>query len=136
MHDSETPEATPTFNVVELLAKEQAQWVVFDEWEALAPLLAARPIRATNYYEIDLDEILGREGFQQDIQDAFRYFWLFFRMQAFRRVEQEWQGKRHPSVCSTGATRERRICRAFRREPEEPVFTQVFQCLRKASSPT
>ena len=68
----------------------------FDEWEARRLYSQRAHSRATNYYEIDLDEILGREGFQQDIQDAFRYFWLFFRMQAFRPVEQEWQGKRQP----------------------------------------
>ena len=48
--------------------------------------------RATNYYEVDLDEVLGRQGFQQDTQDAFRYFWLLFRMHAFRPAEVQWQG--------------------------------------------
>lgn len=52
--------------------------------------------RATNYYEIDLDEVLTRQGYQQDVENAFRYFWLLFRMEAFRVEEREWQGKKMP----------------------------------------
>jgi hypothetical protein len=94
MHDSETSEATPIFAVVDLLAKEKVPWVVLTNGKLWRLYSEQAHSRATNYYEIDLDEILGRQGFQQDIQDAFRYFWLLFRMQAFRPIEREWQGKR------------------------------------------
>ena len=93
-HDSETPEATPTFAVVNLLANEKVPWVVLTNGKLWRLYSQQAHSRATNYYEVDLDEILGRQGFQQDIQDAFRYFWLLFRMKAFRPVEREWQGKR------------------------------------------
>jgi hypothetical protein len=94
MHDSETSEATPTFAVVDLLAKERVPWVILTNGKLWRLYSEQAHSRATNYYEIDLDEILGRQGFQQDIQDAFRYFWLLFRMQALLPVEREWQGKR------------------------------------------
>jgi Eco57I restriction-modification methylase len=92
MHDTETPEVTPTFAVVDLLAKEKAPWVVLTNGKLWRLYSQRAHSRATNYYEVDLDEVLGRQGFQQDIQDAFRYFWLLFRIQAFRPVGVQWQG--------------------------------------------
>jgi len=91
-HDTETPEVTPTFAVVDLLAKEKAPWLILTNGKLWRLYSQRAHSRATNYYEVDLDEVLGRQGFQQDIQDAFRYFWLLFRMQAFRPSEFEWQG--------------------------------------------
>jgi hypothetical protein len=130
MHDSETPEATPIFTVVELLAKEQAQWVVLTNGKLWRLYSQRAHSRATNYYEIDLDEILGREGFQQDIQDAFRYFWLFFRMQAFRPVEQEWQGKRQPiSLLDRLLLGSEEYAKHLGESLKSRVFTQVFPVL-------
>jgi hypothetical protein len=91
-HDTETPEVTPAFAVVDLLAKEKAPWVILTNGKLWRLYSQRAHSRATNYYEVDLDEVLGRQGFQQDIQDAFRYFWLLFRMQAFRPAEVQWQG--------------------------------------------
>jgi hypothetical protein len=91
-HDTETPEVTPTFAVVDLLAKEKAPWVMLTNGKVWRLYSQRAHSRSTNYYEVDLDEVLGRQGFQQDIQDAFRYFWLLFRMQAFRPIEVQWQG--------------------------------------------
>ncbi len=92
-HDTETPEVTPAFAVVDLLAKEKAPWIILTNGKLWRLYSQRAHSRATNYYEVDLDEVLGRQGFQQDIQDAFRYFWLLFRMQAFRPAEAQWQGK-------------------------------------------
>jgi hypothetical protein len=91
-HDTETPQITPAFAVVDLLAKEEAPWVILTNGKLWRLYSKRSHSRATNYYEIDLDEVLGRQGFQQDIQDSFRYFWLLFRMKAFRPAEVEWQG--------------------------------------------
>lgn len=90
--DSQTPESTPTFAVVELLAAEKAPWVILTNGKLWRLYSQRAHSRATNYYEIDLDEILGRQSFEQDIQDAFRFFWLLFRMRAFRPEERDWQG--------------------------------------------
>ena len=39
--------------------------------------------RATNFYEVDLVEALTASG-DTDPNEAFRYWWLFFRPDAFR----------------------------------------------------
>jgi hypothetical protein len=86
--------------------------------------------RATNYYEIDVDEILGRQGFQQDIQDAFRYFWLLFRMQAFRQVEREWQGKRQRlSMLDRLLLGSEDYAKELGESLKNRVFTEVFPVL-------
>jgi len=129
-HDVEAPETTPTFAVVDLLAKEQAPWVVLTNGKLWRLYSQRAHSRATNYYEIDLDEILGRQGFQQDIQDAFRYFWLLFRMQAFRPVEQEWQGKSQPiSLLDRLLLGSEEYAKQLGESLKSRVFTQVFPVL-------
>ena len=41
--------------------------------------------RATNFYEVDLTEALLASG-DTDPNEAFRYWWLFFRAEAFRGI--------------------------------------------------
>lgn len=129
-HDAEAPETTPAFAVVDLLAKEQAPWVILTNGKLWRLYSQRAHSRATNYYEIDLDEILGRQGFQQDIQDAFRYFWLLFRVQAFRPVEQEWQGKRQSiSLLDRLLSGSEEYAKQLGESLKSRVFNQVFPVL-------
>jgi type I restriction-modification system DNA methylase subunit len=51
--------------------------------------------RATNYYEIDLDEVLSQSGpHAPELAESFRYFWLLFRSQAFELDEVDREGKK------------------------------------------
>lgn len=130
MHDSETPEVTPTFAVVDLLANEKAPWIVLTNGKLWRLYSQRAHSRATNYYELDVDEILGRQGFQQDIQDAFRYFWLLFRMQAFRPVEREWQGKRQQlSMLDRLLLGSEDYAKELGESLKNRVFTEVFPVL-------
>jgi hypothetical protein len=130
MHDAETPEVTPTFAVVDLLANEKAPWVVLTNGKLWRLYSQQAHSRATNYYEVDLDEILGRQGFQQDIQDAFRYFWLLFRMKAFRPVEREWQGKRQAlSMLDRLLLGSEEYAKELGESLKSRVFTEVFPVL-------
>lgn len=130
MHDSETPEVTPTFSVVDLLANEKAPWVVLTNGKLWRLYSQRAHSRATNYYEIDLDEVLGRQGFQQDIQDAFRYFWLLFRVQAFRPVERDWQGKRQAlSMLDRLLLGSEEYAKELGENLKNRVFTEVFPVL-------
>jgi hypothetical protein len=129
-HDSETPEATPTFAVVNLLANEKVPWVVLTNGKLWRLYSQQAHSRATNYYEVDLDEILGRQGFQQDIQDAFRYFWLLFRMQAFRPVEREWQGNLQAlSMLDRLLLGSEEYAKELGESLKSRVFTEVFPVL-------
>src|SRR5262249_41120164 len=42
--------------------------------------------RATNFYEVDLIEALNVSG-QTDPNEAFRYWWLFFRSNAYQKTD-------------------------------------------------
>src|ERR1019366_9529600 len=121
---------TPTFAVVDLLAKEKTPWVVLTNGKLWRLYSQRAHSRATNYYEIDLDEILGRQGFQQDIQDAFRYFWLLFRAEAFRPVERDWLGRRQSlSMLDRLLLGSEEYAKELGESLKSRVFTEVFPVL-------
>jgi hypothetical protein len=129
-HDTETPEVMPTFAVVDVLAKEKAPWVILTNGKLWRLYSQRAHSRATNYYEVDLDEVLGRQGFQQDIQDAFRYFWLLFRMLAFRPVEVDWEGKRQSlSMLDRLLLGSEEYAKQLGDNLKYRVFTEVFPVL-------
>lgn len=129
-HDTETPEATPVFTVVNLLAKEKTPWVVLTNGKLWRLYSQRAHSRATNYYEVDLDEVLGRQGFQQDIQDSFRYFWLMFRAEAFRAVERTWLGKRQTlSMLDRLLLGSEEYAKELGESLKSRVFTEVFPVL-------
>jgi hypothetical protein len=80
MTTSENPAAV----IVSLLEQEQAQWALLSNgktWRLYSPKARSR---STNYYEIDLQEILTiRRQDANEALRAFRYFWLFFRAASF-----------------------------------------------------
>lgn len=89
--DAETPEENPGAAVVSLLHQDDAEWVIVTNgkhWRLYSPRTHAK---ATNYYEIDLEETLA----SPDPQESFRYFWFLFRRQAFesRAIEVDGEEK-------------------------------------------
>ena len=77
--DSETPEENPSFAVVSLLEKAEAPWAIVTNGKVWRLYSVKAHSRATNYYEIDLEEALA----SSDPNEFFRYFWLLFRATAF-----------------------------------------------------
>lgn len=77
--DTETPDENPGARVVSLLESGEAPWVIVTNGKLWRLYSAKAHSRATNYYEIDLDETLAMD----DPNEAFRYFWLFFRAPSF-----------------------------------------------------
>lgn len=77
--DTETPDENPGAKVVNLLESGEAPWAIVTNGKLWRLYSARAHSRATNYYEIDLDENLAMD----DPNEAFRYFWLFFRAPAF-----------------------------------------------------
>lgn len=73
--DSESPEENPGAAVVSLLEQRETPWVIVTNGKLWRLYAKQADSRSTNYYEIDLQEILARK----DVSEAFRYFWLFFR---------------------------------------------------------
>ena len=77
--DTESPDENPGARVVSLLESGEAPWVIVTNGKLWRLYSAKAHSRATNYYEIDLDETLAMDA----PNEAFRYFWLFFRAAAF-----------------------------------------------------
>ena len=93
--DKETPEENPGAVVVSLLESGEAPWVLMTNGKLWRLYARHAHSRATNYYEIDLEEVLAQAGrHAADPAEAFRYFWLLFRCQAFEQVEVEREGKK------------------------------------------
>ena len=92
--DNETPEENPGAVVVSLLEKGEAPWAMVTNGKLWRLYSQRTHSRSTNYYEIDLEEVLAHVGPQAaHAAESFRYFWLFFRSQAFEPVEVERDGK-------------------------------------------
>src|SRR5439155_25675943 len=82
--DAETPEENPGARVVSLLESGPASWAILTNGKVWRLYFGKAHSRATNYYEIDLEETLAQPGLQaNEAAEAFRYFWLMFRAKAF-----------------------------------------------------
>ena len=77
--DTQTPDENPGARVVTVLESGEAPWAIVTNGKLWRLYSARTHSRSTNYYEIDLEETLAME----DPNRAFRYFWLFFRHDAF-----------------------------------------------------
>jgi hypothetical protein len=92
--DNETPEENPGAVVVSLLEKGEAAWAMMTNGKLWRFYSQRTHSRATNYYEIDPEEVLAHAGPQAaHAVESFRYFWLFFRCQAVEPLEIEREGK-------------------------------------------
>lgn len=79
--DGETDAANviPGAAVVTLLEKQIAPWMILTNGKIWRLYSATASNKATNYYEIDLEQALAAN----DRQTALKYWWLFFRREAF-----------------------------------------------------
>ena len=80
--------------MVSLLEANQAPWAIVTNGQTWRLYSQKTHSRATNYYEIDLIEALslGNPGLLDPAQ-AFRYYWLFFRYNAFEKKKALHEGK-------------------------------------------
>lgn len=82
--DNITPEENPGAVVVSLLEKAEAPWAIVTNGKIWRLYTSKASSRSGNYYEIDLEEVLAGLGPETpDLATMFRYFWLFFRREAF-----------------------------------------------------
>lgn len=76
--DRDRAEDVPGIRVVKALEQGKLGWVILTNGKDWRLYCAKANSRASNYYEIDLPATLEREDL-----NAFRYFYLFFRADAF-----------------------------------------------------
>jgi hypothetical protein len=77
--DKERPEENPGAQVVTLLEAGAADWGIVTNGKTWRLYSARAHSRATNTYEVNLEETLA----SPDPGEPFRYFYLFFRAEAF-----------------------------------------------------
>ncbi len=88
-HDPTTPRENPGQTVVGVLDSLDGNgWAIMTNGKLWRLYSARAHSRATNYYEIDLEETLA----SPDPNQAFRYFWLFFRSASFSPLPQAGEG--------------------------------------------
>ncbi|NLX21693.1 MAG: hypothetical protein GXY55_08475, partial [Phycisphaerae bacterium] len=82
--DGDSPEEVPGAVVISLLEKNLAPWAVVTNGKLWRLYSQHTHSRATNYYEIDLEEVMAQgTPSTSDPAESFRYFWLLFRSGAF-----------------------------------------------------
>jgi hypothetical protein len=82
IRDTDTPDENPGACVVSALEAGEADWIIVTNGRQWRLYSRRAHSRATNFYEVDLSEALIASG-DTDPNEAFRYWWLFFRRQAF-----------------------------------------------------
>ncbi len=86
--DQQTPDENPGASVVSVLERGDAEWVIVTNGKHWRLYSRQAHSRSTNFYEVDLAEALIASA-DTDPGEAFRYWWLFFRPEAFAPVEVE-----------------------------------------------
>ena len=82
--DPDHPDENPGARVVAAIEEGHADWAIVTNGRLWRLYSRQAHARSTNLYEIDLIEALNVSG-ETDPNEAFRYWWLFFRSAAFRK---------------------------------------------------
>ncbi len=130
-HDSNSPEENPGAVVVSLLEQGVAPWAMVTNGKVWRLYCQRTHSRATNYYEVNLEEILAPEQFTDGgLNEAFRYFWLLFRSQSFIPREISYAGKAQTlSFLDLLLAESADYAKALGERLKESVFVQVFPYL-------
>ena len=121
--DVHTPDENPGARIVTVLESGEAPWAIVTNGKLWRLYSARTHSRSTNYYEIDLEETLA----MADPNEAFRYFWLFFRLNAFvtREVQRDGQ-TRKLSFLDRLLDESESYAKGLGERLKERVFEQVF----------
>jgi hypothetical protein len=127
--DAETPDHNPGQRVVSLLEKAEASWIVVTNgrlWRLYSPRAQSR---ASNYYEIELDEALGQIALHPSgPAEGFRYFWLLFRRPSFERIPSAGEAKPR-SLLDRLFDGSQQYAAELGESLKERVFEQTFRLL-------
>lgn len=82
--DPDQPDENPGAKVVAAIEAGHADWAIVTNGRLWRLYSRKAHARSTNFYEVDLVEALNISG-ETDPNEAFRYWWLFFRSAAFQK---------------------------------------------------
>ena len=121
--DTDSPEENPGARVVSVLDSGKVPWAIVTNGKLWRLYSARAHSRATNYYEIDLEETLA----MADPNESFRYFYLFFRAAAFVPEEDVRDGQpRQICFLDKLAEESETYAKGLGDRLKERVFEQIF----------
>ena len=121
--DGQMPDENPGARVVTVLENGEAPWAIVTNGKLWRLYSAKTHSRSTNYYEVDLEETLA----MADPNEAFRYFWLFFRRSAFVARDVQLDGQTMESSFLDELLHESEsYAKALGERLKDRVFEQVF----------
>ena len=125
LRDNQTPDENPGAVVVTLLDSGEADWAIITNGKTWRLYAAKAHSRATNYYEIDLEETLAQSP--AHLEYAFRYFWLFFRSAACILTERIVDGETR-LICFLDSlvSESERYARELGERLKDRVFFEIF----------
>lgn len=131
--DPVSPEINPGAMIVALLDREEVPWAVLTNGKVWRLYSGRAHSRATNYYEVDLEEILsGTSPLAGDPGESFRYFWLLYRRQAFEPQEVQRAGRRLQECLLDQLLNESEIyAKELGDRLKDKVFEEVFLLLAR-----
>jgi type I restriction-modification system DNA methylase subunit len=131
--DNDTPNENPGAVVVSLLESGIAPFAITTNGKLWRLYSARTHFPAGHYYEIDLEEILADTGpLANDPANSFRYFWLFFREQAFKPIETIVDGeKRSSTFLDTLIDGSSEFAKSLGDRLKDRVFDSIFPCFAR-----
>ena len=117
--DEHTPDENPGAAVVSVLERGDAEWVIVTNGKLWRLYSRKAHSRSTNFYEVDLAEALVASA-DTDPAEAFRYWWLFFRPQAFAPVAEADPAQCWLDTVAAGS-------RDYAKQVEERLKKRVFE---------
>lgn len=86
--DKQTESENPGAAVLSLLEQDDNEWAIVTNGKQWRLYTRKTESRATNFFQVDAEEAAADTD-----PDAFRYFWLLFRAEAFRQQETVVEGE-------------------------------------------
>ncbi len=127
-NDPDRPAENPGAAVVTLLERGDAEWAIVTNGKVWRLYSRAAHSRSTNFYEVDLQDTMLVSG-QSDPNEAFRYWWLFFRLEAFVPAASAAAGEKVRCWLDTIAEGSRDYAREVEVELKRRVFYDVVPML-------
>jgi hypothetical protein len=122
LNDPDTPDENPGAAVVSALAEGKARWAIVTNGKYWRLYSRDAHSRSTNFYEVDLEEALLASG-ETDPNEAFRYWWLFVRRQAFEPLPQAEQPTCWLDTIVQGS---RDYAKRLGERLKERIFVEIF----------
>ncbi|MFT4892865.1 MAG: hypothetical protein ACI8Z7_000653 [Candidatus Nanohaloarchaea archaeon] len=85
--DMSTDDSNPTKQIVDYLIENPPQWGVLTNGKKWRLVHREASNRLDTYYEVDIENLLTSERPREERLEEFKYFYIFFRKQAFQGDE-------------------------------------------------